>query len=80
MKSKSLTWILTIIFAIGTFIDLIDGYLPKLISSVSITLAFLCFSLAAGKSSSKLNVVGYTFLFVAFLGFAYRLVKHYHLF
>lgn len=78
MKNKPAVWILTLIFAIGTFIDLIDGYLPKLISSVSITLALLCFAIAAGKPGSKLNVAAYTFLFVAFLGFAYRLARHYH--
>ncbi|PBQ34215.1 hypothetical protein CNR22_21390 [Sphingobacteriaceae bacterium] len=80
MNNKLLLWIFTAIFALGTFMDIMDGYLPKLISSVSMTLALLCFALAAGKSGSKLNTVGYTFLFVALLGFIYRLVKFYHVF
>ena len=80
MKNKSVIWILTLIFAIGTFIDFIDGYLPKLISSVSMTLGLLCFAMAAGKTGSKLNIVAYTFLFVALMGFVYRLVKYYHVF
>lgn len=78
MKSKVLFWIITIIFAIGTFIDIIDGYLPRMISSTSMTLALLCFAIAAGKAGSKLNIVGYTLLFVAFMGFVFRFLKWYH--
>lgn len=78
MKSKSLLWLLTLVFVIGAFIDVIDGYFPKLVSSLSITLALLCFAIAGSKTGSKLHVVGYTFLFVAFMAFVYRLLKHYH--
>jgi hypothetical protein len=77
MKNKTLVWVLTVIFAIGTFIDVIDGYLPRMISSLCLTLALLCFAIAAGKAASKLNIVGYTLLFVALAAFAFRLINYY---
>jgi hypothetical protein len=77
MKSKTLVWVLTVILAIGTFIDIIDGYLPRMISSLCLSLALLCFAIAAGKTGSKLNVIGYTLLFVALVAFAFRLINYY---
>jgi hypothetical protein len=78
MNNKLLLWIMAIMLAIASFTDLIDGELPKLLGTVSLTLAIFCFALAGGRTGSKLNVVGYTFIFVALMVYVFRLIRHYH--
>jgi hypothetical protein len=81
MKSKHILWIVAAVLAVATLIDLIDGYIPKLISSASLTIAVIIFAFGQEKSDKKVyNWAAYFFILIAFAGFAYRLMRHFNLY
>jgi hypothetical protein len=79
MKTNTILWLATAALLIASIIDIVDGYIPKMISSISITIALVAFALGQGKGNKKLyNWVAYVFISLALLGFVYRLLKFYN--
>ncbi|MDX1628066.1 MAG: hypothetical protein R3345_05170 [Fulvivirga sp.] len=77
-RNKVIFWILAAIFAVGAIIDIADGYWPKTVSSLALTIAFIILAIAYGKSGkTKLYVLAYFFIFVALGAFLFRLVNYY---
>ncbi|HCM77769.1 MAG TPA: hypothetical protein DIS90_15405 [Cytophagales bacterium] len=78
MKRSTLLGLAAVIFFIAAIIDIIDGYIPKMISSVSITIALLVLALGQGKvNKSAYDRVALAFMVVALLAFVYRLLNYY---
>jgi predicted membrane protein len=76
MKNKTVLWILVVIFAIMTVIDFIDGNMPKLISSLSITLALILFAVSLDRRRpGYYHIAAYGLLLVALIAFAYRITN-----
>lgn len=75
MNRKTFYWIATGVFALATAIDLWDGYVPKLISSVTITLGFAMLAFASGRDNkAQLHLVAYGLFVIAIGAFVYRIL------
>ena len=76
MKNKSVLWILVVIFAIMTVIDFIDGYIPKLVSSLAITLALVLFAVSIDRRRpGYYHLAAYGLLLIALIAFGYRITN-----
>lgn len=81
MKKKSILFIAVAAMVVATVIDIIDGYIPKLISSASLTVALLILAIGQDKPSKKVyNWLAVFFILITFSGFAYRLLHYYDIF
>lgn len=76
MNKKTGLWILAGIFAILTFLDLLDENLPKVISSLAITLALILFAISLGRRRpGYYHLAAYGLLLIALIAFAYRITN-----
>jgi hypothetical protein len=72
VKIGRILWLVTAALVIASFIDIVDGHIPKMISSISL-------ALGQGTSDKKIyNWTAYGFIVVALLGFAFRLLNFYN--
>lgn len=75
MNRKTFYWIATGVFALAAAIDLWDGYVPKLISSVTITVGFALLAFGSGRDNKKqFQRVAYALFMIAIGAFVYRMV------
>lgn len=66
MKLRNILWLATAALFIASIIDIVDGYIPKLISSISLTIAFASLAVGQGASSKTIyNWIAYGFIFLA---------------
>ena len=78
MKKKNTLFIFVGALAVATVIDIIDGYIPKIISSAALTVGILIMALGQDKPNRKVyNWLAYFFILIAFFGFAYRLMHYF---
>jgi hypothetical protein len=78
MKNKKLFLALTILFFIAAVIDIIDGYVPKLISSIALSAGFAALTFREKNPQKKILInLAYTFFLIALSGFAYRIIITY---
>ncbi|MBK7854706.1 MAG: hypothetical protein IPJ79_07105 [Bacteroidetes bacterium] len=75
MKNNKLLWILSVVLSIATIIDFIDGDYLKIITTLSLTLSVIFFSIGSGKINNKIfNYLGYILAAISFIGYLYRLI------
>ncbi|MEQ8364274.1 MAG: hypothetical protein RIF39_00565 [Cyclobacteriaceae bacterium] len=75
MNRKTFYWIATIVFAIAAVIDFWDGFVPKLVSSVSITLGFALLAFGTGRDNkNQFRMVAYGLFAIAIGAFVYRII------
>lgn len=75
LNRKTFYWIATIVFTIATVIDFWDGFVPKLVSSVSITLGFALLAFGTGRENkNQFQMVAYGLFAIAIGAFAYRII------
>lgn len=75
LNRKTFYWIATIVFTIATVIDFWDGFVPKLVSSVSITSGFALLAFGTGRENkNQFQMVAYGLFAIAIGAFAYRII------
>ncbi len=75
MNRKTFYWIATVVFAIAAIIDIWDGFVPKLVSSVTITLGFALLAIGTGRDNmNQYQMVAYGLFAIAIGAFVYRIV------
>jgi hypothetical protein len=75
MKTARILWILALVLLVATIIDIIDGDVPKIISTAALTISLMAFAVAAGSASKQpFQVGGLVFALVAVATFVYRLM------
>jgi len=75
MNRKTFYWIATVVFAIAVIIDIWDGFVPKLVSSVTITLGFALLAIGTGRDNkNQFQMVAYGLFAIAIGAFVYRIV------
>lgn len=70
-KNRRLWWSLFVLFSVAAAIDVIDGYWPKTIGSVSLATAFLVLAV----TPFRLRWLAYIFFGITLASFAFRLAS-----
>lgn len=75
MKNTKLLWMLSIVLSIATVIDIIDGDYLKIITSLSLTLSVIFFSIGSGNIKNTIFTnLGYILAAISLIGYLYRLI------
>lgn len=78
MKKSNVFWLLSLVFLISTIIDLADAYMPKLLSSVFLTIGFVMLALGqSAKNKTGLNRAALFCFLVSLAAVVYRLVLYF---
>jgi hypothetical protein len=78
MRVKTILWFVAFTFFVATVIDIVDGYIPKIINSLLMAFSFVFFATGYGrKEQKKYFVRGYGLLLLAIAVLVYRLITWY---
>lgn len=81
MSRKVVFGVLSGVFVLAAVIDGIGAYLPKLINSITLTLAFMLLAFGTGKANEKqFQIFAFGFLAISIIGFIYRILTWDNLF